>query len=115
MLLPKQRDTLVPYAFLLPALVLFATFSIYPFVLLTYTSFFEWDGIGPLNLSQFVGLQNYWHVIAHDHVFWKSFLQAGYITMLALTVQNAMALLLAIAVNRKLAGASLYRTLFFLP
>ncbi|MBI4597237.1 MAG: sugar ABC transporter permease [Candidatus Omnitrophica bacterium] len=110
-----NRDALIPYAFLLPALVLFVTFSIYPFYLLTYTSLFEWDGIGRLTMKAFVGLSNYWHVIARDHVFWKSFLQAGYITVLALTLQNALALVLAMAVNRRLTGASIYRTIFFLP
>ncbi len=102
-----------PYGFLLPAFVLFATFSVYPFYLLTYTSLFDWDGIS--RTKQFVGLSNYWNVIAHDPVFWTSFTQAGSITILALTLQNALALLLAIAVNRKLAAGGFYRTVFFLP
>lgn len=102
-----------PYLFLAPALVLFATFSVIPFYMLTQTSLFEWDGIS--TTRQFVGLANYINVVFHDPVFWTSFGQALYITALALTFQNALALLLAIAVNRKLPGAGLYRTLFFLP
>jgi ABC-type sugar transport system permease subunit len=108
-----ERQPIAPYLFLLPALLLFATFSIYPFYLLTYTSFFDWDGISATKL--FVGLSNYWNVLAHDPVFWTSFSQAGYVTLLALTFQNALALLLAIAVNRQLLGGGVYRTLFFLP
>ncbi len=102
-----------PYLFLLPAYLLFAVFSIYPFYLLTYTSLFDWDGISLA--KQFVGFSNYWNVIAHDPVFWKSFKQAGFITLLALTFQNVLALLLAIAVNRNLTGGGFYRTVFFLP
>ena len=112
-MLSAKREALAPYAFILPALCVFAVFSVYPFYLLTYTSFFEWDGIAPSR--RFVGLGNYWNVIAHDPVFWKSFGHASYITVLALTLQNALALVLAIAVNRRLAGGGLYRTLFFLP
>jgi ABC-type sugar transport system permease subunit len=108
-----KRQTIAPYVFILPALLLFATFSIYPFYLLTHTSLFDWDGISVT--KQFVGLSNYWNVIAHDPVFWTSFAQAGYITLLALAFQNALALFLAIAVNRELPGGSLYRTIFFLP
>jgi ABC-type sugar transport system permease subunit len=108
-----KRETVAPYLFILPALLLFATFSIYPFYLLTHTSLFEWDGIAVQ--KQFVGLSNYWNVIAHDPVFWTSFAQAGYVTLLALTFQNALALLLAIAVNRELPGGGIYRTIFFLP
>jgi len=108
-----KAGSLKPYAFLLPAFALFATFSIYPFYLLLKTSLLDWDGISPH--PPFVGLQNYLEVFTHDPVFWTSFAQAGYVTLLALTFQNAVALLLAIAVNRKLAGGTVYRTIFFLP
>ena len=106
-------QSVAPYAFLLPALLLFATFSIYPFFLLTMTSFLDWDGISPHRT--FVGLLNYQRVLTQDPVFWQSFGQAGTVTLLALTFQNAMALLLAIAVNRELPGTHIYRTIFFLP
>jgi len=120
---PTRSQSVAPYLFVLPALVLFAVFSIYPFFLLTATSFLNWDGIYPKNpfesfqtFSQaFVGLANYVQVFRNDPVFWTSFAQAGYITVLALTFQNALALLLAMAVNRRLAGGGVYRTLFFLP
>ena len=108
-----ERRAIAPYLFFLPALLLFLAFSVYPFYLLTHTSLFEWDGISPA--KTFVGLSNYWNVLAHDRVFWTSFSQAGTITLLALVLQNALALLLAIAVNRRLAGGTLYRTVFFLP
>ncbi len=108
-----RAERVTPYLFVLPAFLLFATFSIYPFYLLTVTSLFEWDGISIT--KQFVGLGNYWSILAHDPVFWTSFWQAGYITLLALTFQNALALVLAIAVNRNLTGSGVYRTLFFLP
>lgn len=108
-----RRPVFAPYLFILPSLLLFATFSIYPFCLLTSTSLFEWDGISLT--KQFIGLKNYADVIFHDPVFWKSFAQAGYVTVLALTCQNVLALMLAMAVNRKLAGGGIYRTIFFLP
>ena len=118
-----RRQTVTPYLFLLPALLLFVAFSIFPFFLLTATSLLNWDGIFPKNpfenvpmyLKNFVWFQNYHEVFTSDPVFWTSFAQAGYITVLALVFQNALALLLAIAVNRKLPGAVAYRTLFFLP
>lgn len=112
--MPSAKDqSVAPYAFLLPALLLFATFSIYPFFLLTMTSLLDWDGISPHR--SFVGLLNYQRVLTQDPVFWQSFGQAGTVTLLALTFQNALALLLAIAVNRELPGTHIYRTIFFLP
>ena len=108
-----EKTSYKPYLFLAPALLLFAVFGIVPFYLLLKTSLLNWDGIS-LH-PQFIGLGNYWEVIAQDSGFWKSFAQAGYVTLLALTVQNALALLLAIAVNRELPGKMIYRTIFFLP
>ncbi len=109
---PRGRRV-APYAFILPALLLFTVFSIYPFYLLLQTSLLDWDGISPS--PTFVGLRNYLEVLAQDRIFWTSFGQAGYVTLLALTLQNALALLLAIAVNRELRGGTIYRTIFFLP
>lgn len=114
---------IAPYLFVFPALALFAVFSVYSFFLLTSTSLLDWDGIFPrnpfLNLTayaeRFVGVRNYVEVVAQDTVFWRSFWQAGYITVLALTLQNALALLLAIAANRRLPGGGVYRTIFFIP
>ena len=103
----------IPYLFILPALVLFLVFSVYSFSLLSYLSLFEWDGVSPH--KRFVGLGNYWSVIAHDAVFWRSFKQAGYITFLALAFQNTLALGLALLVNQRIRLGALYRTLFFLP
>jgi len=108
-----RSQAIAPYFFILPALLLFAVFSVYSFGLLSYLSLFEWDGISPV--KQFVGLGNYWSVIAHDRVFWRSFGQAAQITLMALVFQNSLALLLALAVNRRLRLGAFYRTVFFIP
>ena len=118
-----KARTISPYLFILPALGLFVVFSIVPFFLLSTTSLLHWDGIYPRNPFEslqafsgvFVGLQNYVEVFTGDAWFWTSFAQAGFVTFLALTVQNAVALALAMAVNRELAGRTIYRTIFFLP
>jgi len=109
----SRSERVVPYLFVLPALILFLVFSLYSFSLLSYLSLFDWDGISPQ--KHFVGLMNYWSVIRYDPAFWQSFKQAGYITLLALVFQNTLALMLAIAVNQKISLAGVYRTLFFLP
>ena len=108
-----KPQSIVPYLFILPALALFATFTVYSFSLLSYYSLLEWDGVSPV--KQFVGLQNYVTVILHDTAFHRSFFQAGSITVMALVFQNTLALLLAMAVNRRIRFGMAYRMLFFLP
>jgi len=102
-----------PYLFLLPALAMFATFSVYPFSQVAYLSFFDWDGIRPT--MQFVGLRNFLEALAQDPTWWVAVRNAAFVTALALTVQNALALALAIAVNRDLRAGLFYRVVFYLP
>lgn len=101
------------YLFILPALAMFATFSVYPFVKVFQLSLMDWDGIS--RQMSWVGLANFHEALAQDPVWWQSFWQAGYMTLLALTLQNGLALLLAMAVNRDLRGGAAYRAIFYLP
>ena len=101
------------YLFVLPALALFAVFSVYPFAKVFQLSLMDWDGISPH--ARFIGLANFREVLAHDPVWWQSFGHAAYITALALALQNGLALLLAMAVNRDIRGGTAYRVIFYLP
>ncbi|NPV53816.1 MAG: sugar ABC transporter permease [Firmicutes bacterium] len=50
-------------SFILPTVVLFTLFVLYPSVYLVYASFFKWSGVGDMH---FVGLRNYIQVFAND-------------------------------------------------
>jgi raffinose/stachyose/melibiose transport system permease protein len=99
--------------FVLPALGLFLVFCLYPLFRTVQLSFFNWNGIA-LKMD-YVGFSQYKHIITQNPVFWTSMWNAAYITLLALTVQNGLALLLALLVNREIKGDNIYRTIFFLP
>ncbi|NQT06951.1 MAG: sugar ABC transporter permease [Candidatus Omnitrophica bacterium] len=106
------KDTLQNYLFVLPALILFATFYIYPVYKVFELSLFEYDGISPQ--KYFVGLGNFKDALGNS-IWWHSMRNAGYITFLALTFQNALALLLALIVDRDIKGGRFYRIVFYLP
>ncbi|MDR3256235.1 MAG: sugar ABC transporter permease [Endomicrobium sp.] len=101
------------FCFILPALLLFLVFSLYPILRIFELSVFQWNGIGK-NMV-FVGLVQYKHILFNNPNFWNSMLNAGYITFLALIIQNTLALFLAILVNRNIKGKNIYKTIFFLP
>jgi ABC-type sugar transport system permease subunit len=101
------------FMFIVPALVLFAVFNFYPLLRTFQLSFFQWNGIDAH--MTFVGFAQYKHILFNNPIFWKSMLNAGYITVLSLTLQNGLALLLALLVNRQIRGENIYRTVFFLP
>lgn len=99
--------------FILPALILFLVFNLYPLLRTIQLSFFQWNGIDKDML--FVGFAQYKHIIFNNPAFWKSMWNAAYITILCLTIQNGLALLLAILVNRQIKGENVFRVIFFLP
>ena len=105
------RNNLENFLFVLPAVAIFATFYIYPFFEMFHLSLYEWRGIGP---KTFVGLENFKDLMG-DKVWWDSMGHAGYITLIALTFQNALAFALALACDREIRMKRFYRVIFFIP
>ena len=108
----KLKDTLENYSFVLPAVLIFSIFYIVPLFWVLQLSMYQWDGILPTKV--FVGFRNFLE-IAQDKIWWKAMYQAGYITLIALTFQNALALSLAWACDRDIKGGNIYRVIFYLP
>ena len=107
----NSLDAFKNFLFVLPALAIFSIFYIYPFFELFRLSLHQWQGIGP---QTFVGLQNFKELMT-DGVWWDSIGHAGYITLIALTFQNALALALALACDREIRMKRFYRVVFFIP
>ena len=105
------KDNLQNFFFVLPAFVIFCVFYIYPFLNMIFLSFHEWRGIGPMH---FIGLQNYRELIG-DNFWWDSMVHAGYITLIALIFQNALAFALALACDRQIRMKRFYCIVFFIP
>lgn len=104
-------DAAKNFSFVLPALLIFAVFYVYPFFELVHLSFHQWQGIGP---KTFIGVLNFKELMG-DAVWWSSLGHAGYITLIALTFQNALAFALALACDREIRLKGFYRMVFFIP
>jgi ABC-type sugar transport system permease subunit len=109
----RIKSTLENYSFVAPAVIIFAIFYIIPFFWVFLYGLNEWDGISPA--MQFVGLGNFKEIFFQDNIWWQSMLNAGYITLIALTLQNALAFLLAWACDREIKMKNFYRLIFFIP
>lgn len=98
---------------LVPLLLLFGGFTIWPIVASYGYAFFDWDGIGPL--TDWVGLDNFAEVI-RDGAFWNAFWHSLAFSAAALLIETPLALLLALLLDSVfLRGRNLYRLAFFLP
>lgn len=109
----ETPDNKIAFALLLPALVIFAVFFVYPNLEVLYLSFFNWAGISPQ--KAFVGLQNYRQLFFEDPVFAKALLNTFIVAAQSILIQIPTALALAVALNRKLRGGNFFTTVFFLP
>jgi ABC-type sugar transport system permease subunit len=106
------KDKAENYLFILPAVAIFAVFYIYPFYEIFNLSLHEWNGI---SLSRhFVFLDNFKELM-RDKVWWASVKNAFFITLIALTFQNALAFALALACDREIRMKKFYRVVFFIP
>lgn len=108
----KIKSALENYVFVLPAVLIFAIFYIIPFAWVFRYSLHDWDGILPF--MTYIGLGNFKEII-QDKIWWDAMLNAGYITLIALTFQNALAFLLAWACDREIRMKNFYRVIFFIP
>lgn len=108
----RIKSTLENYVFVAPAVLIFSIFYIIPFIWVFQLGLYDWDGILPTKI--FVGLGNFKEILT-DKIWWQSMANAGYITFIALTFQNALAFLLAWACDREIRMKNFYRVIFFIP
>lgn len=108
----ERRDSLVGYLFIAPQLVGIVLFVLIPLGLVVWYSLHEWNVLA--GTFRFVGDANYQKLAADPAL--PEVLGATAIFSAGLVVFNlCLALLLAILVNQKLRGITIFRTIFFSP
>ena len=108
----EKRETLAGYLFASPWFLGMLIFVAGPVIASFLISFMDWNLLGK---AQWVGLENYRELIKEDPLFYQSLKVTAYYTVVAVPLGMGLALLLAMALSRKLKGESIFRTIFFLP
>jgi raffinose/stachyose/melibiose transport system permease protein len=98
--------------FLVPAIVLYGLFVLFPIAQAVRYSFYKWNGLTPL--TDFVGLANYQRALG-DPVFFGAVAHNLFIIVASLALQIPFALLLALILSRSFRGRSALRLIFFAP
>ncbi|MDR1765219.1 MAG: sugar ABC transporter permease [Lachnospiraceae bacterium] len=97
--------------FMLPTLLAFVIGFIAPFILGVYLSFCKFTTI---NDATFVGLSNFAKIF-EDATFGHALWFTALFTVVTVALINVLAFAVAMALTRKIQGANLYRTVFFMP
>jgi raffinose/stachyose/melibiose transport system permease protein len=113
----KQRQqlnhVLLVTLFLLPGMIIFFVFLLWPISKSLNLSFYKWNGLGAM--TDFQGLNNYTNLLSNG-IFQSSILHSFTLMILSLGVQLPLALGLALLVGRgELRGRRLFRGILFIP
>ncbi|MBR3170747.1 MAG: sugar ABC transporter permease [Lachnospiraceae bacterium] len=108
----EKREATWGYAFVFPTMLGLIVLNFYPFFNTIYQSFCKTGDFGKGNI--FVGLANYQQVITRGET-WQSLWNTIKYAIIEVPLGIVIALLLAVLLNKKIAGRSVYRTIFFLP
>ena len=108
----RLRDIPTAFAMLLPSLIFLAMFTYWPILRSIWFSFHD-VMLGSPDIF-FLGLENYTRLLG-DGLFWRSFANTAFYTLLTIPLSIVCALLLATALDTRLRGMAFYRSAFFSP
>ncbi len=107
----SRREALTAVLFASPWIIGFCVFLLYPLLASVYYSFCDYSVLRP---PVWIGLANYTSLL-HDDVFKKTLQNTGMYAPVSLILGLIMALAMAMLLNTKVRGLTLYRTMFYLP
>lgn len=105
------RERVIALGFILPTIVLFGVFVVYPIVFNFQASTLDWDGV---NVGEAVGLDNFDRLFS-DPVFLTTLKNSGLWIVLTILPQATIGFGLAWLLNKRLRGRTVYRAVFFIP
>ena len=108
----KYYKNYAPYLFLLPALVILTVFFFIPFFQTIGLSFYDYTN--SIYNPQFIGLKNYTNIL-HSGLFYKVMGNTFLFLVLAVPFLVIFPLFLAVLINQKIRGITLYKILIYLP
>lgn len=117
----RGGETRAGWLFIAPAVLIIGLFLVLPIFLALYVSFSDWNGLrSPLGNSDLVGGENYAAILIEEGLAQKNFGTAIrnnlYYVIAVVPLQTALALFLAVQVNRRLLrGRGFFRTAFYFP
>lgn len=116
---PKTRmsrtalfENVAGYLFISPWIIGFLAFEFGPLIAAGYLGLTKYDILTPPN---FVGFANFEKMFTRDPLFWKSLWVTAIYSLSTVFLGVILGVALALLLNQRVRGMSLYRTIFYLP
>ena len=108
----RRREARDGIIFILPWFLGLLIFILGPFIAGFYYSLTEYDSLLP---AQWLGAENYRRILFGDDKFWLAVFNTVWYVSAAVIPQVILGLLLAVLLNQKARGITVFRTVFFMP
>ncbi|MBF6612422.1 MAG: sugar ABC transporter permease [Chloroflexi bacterium] len=114
----RRKFSWTPYLFILPHLIFFAGFILWPFINGILISLQQYDYLRPQQ-NKFIGLQNYIDLFVPGTLifseFWDSLKNTAIFVVISVPALVIIPLLLAVLLNVKIPGRNIFRAIYFAP
>lgn len=107
-----RRELLAGLLFVSPWIIGFLAFTVYPMGKALYYSFTNYN---LLQAPTWVGLDNYRTAVSADPLFWQALGNTALYALLTLLPGTALSIGLAVLLNARVRGQSVFRAIFFVP
>lgn len=107
----RKKEAIAGFLFASPWIFGFTIFLGFPLLASIYYSFCDYS---VLRKPVFIGLENYTNLI-NDELFWKSLSNTFIYAFFAIPTGVVVSITVALLLNAKVKGMSIYRTIFYLP
>jgi multiple sugar transport system permease protein len=118
----RRKEAVSAYLFISPFIIWLVFLMGGPILAALFLSFCRWDVITPI---QWVGLQNFKDMMgftlesgvlkANDPRFWKALYNTAYFTLFSVPIGMVLSVIVALLMNQKVKGISVFRTVYYLP
>lgn len=108
----KRKEAMWGLFFVSPFVIGFVIFLLGPMLFSLYGSFTNYNLTSRMD---FIGLANFRRMFTRDELFWTSLYNTAYYVAFNVPLTTIGSVLLAILLNRRIRGISVFRTIFYLP
>ena len=102
------------FLFLLPALAVYGTYTLYGIVKTFQYSTLNWSGVGPASKAASVGFANFARLM-RDGNFWHALQNNLLLVVVSVVFQLGLGMVLALIINTGLKGVRFFRAVYFMP
>jgi len=108
----RKKDAMWGLLFVSPFIIGFVVFMLGPMLFSFYGSFTNYNLTSQMD---FIGFDNFVRMFTQDELFWTSLYNTAYYVVFNVPLTAVGSILLAVLLNRRIRGISIFRTIFYLP